>query len=194
MVVHEMTEQECRAMLARTHIARLACARDNQPYVVPVHVEMQGAYLYAYSTEGQKIEWMRQNPLVCLEFDHVASETTWASVVVLGRYEELAHLPEYEDLRREAERLFQRRPMWWEPAAVPLEGRDYRSRVVFRIQVVQITGRRAAGDAAKASGVVPESSTAGRPRWLTHVLRLWRGESEARNMGDRRPAGEPLTR
>jgi len=32
MVIDEMTEKECYAMLAGTRIARLACARHNQPY------------------------------------------------------------------------------------------------------------------------------------------------------------------
>ena len=34
MVIQEMTEQECRAMLVRMDVARLACARNSQPYLV----------------------------------------------------------------------------------------------------------------------------------------------------------------
>ena len=64
MVVHELTEQECHAVLARTNVARLACARDNQPYIVPIHIDLDNGYLYGYSSQGLKIEWMRQNPLV----------------------------------------------------------------------------------------------------------------------------------
>ena len=64
MVIHEMTEQECRAMLAGINVARLACARDNQPYIVPIRVDLDGEFLYGYATLGQKIEWMRENPLV----------------------------------------------------------------------------------------------------------------------------------
>ena len=60
MVVEEMTERECRAMLAGTNIARLACARDNQPYIVPIHVDLDGEFLYGYATLSQKIEWMRR--------------------------------------------------------------------------------------------------------------------------------------
>ena len=71
MVIQEMTEQECRAMLARTNVARLACAQNNQPYIIPIHVDLDGEFLYGYATLGQKIEWMRQNPLVCLEIDEL---------------------------------------------------------------------------------------------------------------------------
>src|SRR5688572_18402115 len=143
MVIEEMTETECRAMLGGPHIARLACALNDQPYIVPVRVAVDGEFLYGIATLGQKIEWMRLNPLVCLEIDDVATDERWTSVVVFGRYEELPHTPDYEDLRRVAQRLFERRPLWWEPASVPLKSHDLRPRVVFRILMARVTGRRA---------------------------------------------------
>jgi nitroimidazol reductase NimA-like FMN-containing flavoprotein (pyridoxamine 5'-phosphate oxidase superfamily) len=100
MVIHEMTERECRALLARTNVARLACARNNQPYVVPIHVDLDADSLYSYATLGQKIEWMRENPMVCLEMDETLSDGHWASLVVFGRYEELPSVPEHQDSRR----------------------------------------------------------------------------------------------
>lgn len=146
MVIHEMTEQECRAVLAGTNVAHLACALNNQPYIVPIHVDLEGDFFYSYASEGQKIDWMRQNPLVCLEVAEVSSSTRWASVVVIGRYEELPHLPEYEGSRMIALRLFQEHPMWWQPASVPLAGHEHRAPVVFRIQISRVTGRRGSDD------------------------------------------------
>lgn len=143
MVIQEMTAEECRAMLTGQHVAHLACALNNQPYVVPVRVVAEGEFLYGFSTLGQKIEWMRLNPLVCLQTDDVITAERWASVVVFGRYEELPHAPDYEDARRVALRLFESRPMWWEPASVPLAAGEHRPRVVFRILITGITGRRA---------------------------------------------------
>ena len=142
MIVHEMTEQECRAMLAVAHVARLACALNNQPYIVPIHVDLEGEFLYSSASQGLKIDWMRQNPAVCLEVDELLPRTDWASVVVFGRYEELPNLPEYEASRRVALRLFQRHPMWWEPAGLPLAGHDQQPSVVFRIRIDRVTGRR----------------------------------------------------
>ena len=143
MLIQEMTEPECRAMLARTSVARLACAQNNQPYIVPLRVDLDGEFLYGYATLGQKIEWLRQNSLVCLECDEVFSHGQWASVVVFGQYEELPNTPEYAGPRAVAERLFQRHPMWWEPAAVPLAAHEQRARVVFRVRIGRVTGRRA---------------------------------------------------
>lgn len=37
MVIREMSREECLGVLARGRLARLACARANQPYVVPVY-------------------------------------------------------------------------------------------------------------------------------------------------------------
>lgn len=182
MVIEEMTEQECRVMLAGTNLARLACARDNQPYVVPIHVDFDGKFLYGFATLGQKIEWMRQNPLVCLEIDELTTHRQWASVVVFGRYEELPNTPEYEDSLRIAEGLFQRHPMWWEPASVPLAGHEQRTSIVFRIRIGRVTGRRAAPEGVRTDRARGNASEARRPRWLARVLRRvvgWRAHPAA---------------
>ena len=171
MVIHEMTAQECRAMLARTNVARLACARNNQPYVVPIHVDLDGEFLYSYATLGQKIEWMRQNPLVCLEIEELITQRQWASVVVFGHFEELPDTPEFWDLRGVAERLFQRHPMWWEPASVPLAAHEQRTPIVFRIRLGHVTGRRTAPDGLKTAHAGANASKARPPRWLAQVLR-----------------------
>ena len=172
MVIQKMTEQECRAMLAETYVARLACARNNQPYVVPIHVVWDGEFLYGYATLGQKIEWMRQNPLVCLEVDELISHGQWASVVVFGYYEELPHTPENERSRSVAEHLFQRHPLWWEPALVPLATHEQRTPVAFRIRIDRLTGRRAAPDSIKTVHVQENAPERRRPQWLAQVLRL----------------------
>ncbi len=142
MLIQEMTYQECRAMLIGKNLARLACARDNQPYIVPIHFDFDGTFFYGYSTLGMKIEWMRQNPLVCLEIDELSNRTQWASIVVFGHYEELPDIPEYAGPRMVAERLFQRHAQWWEPASVPLAGHEQRTQIVFRIQIDRMNGRR----------------------------------------------------
>jgi len=85
-----MSQQECLQVLARARLARLACARENQPYVVPVYLAYHEASgcLYGFTTPGQKVEWMRANPLVCVEVDEITDYDQWASVIVMGKYEE----------------------------------------------------------------------------------------------------------
>ena len=145
MNVQELTTAECYAMLAGTGFGRLACARDNQPYIVPIHFVVSNEVVYAFSLPGQKIDWMRENPCVCLEADSVKSADDWTSVVVLGRYEELTDTPEHYNERLQALALLQARPMWWEPgtsAPTREHNRQSYAPIFYRIVVDRVTGYR----------------------------------------------------
>jgi nitroimidazol reductase NimA-like FMN-containing flavoprotein (pyridoxamine 5'-phosphate oxidase superfamily) len=93
MFIQEMTRSDCLSTLTRARLGRLACTRENQPYVVPIYFVYQEPYLYSFSMPGQKVEWMRSNPLVCVEFDEGEGRDEWTSIVILGRYEELPDTP-----------------------------------------------------------------------------------------------------
>lgn len=148
-------------MLQRAEIARLACAVDNQPYIVPINVDFADGSLFGYSTMGQKIDWMRANPLVCLEIEEFTGHKQWATLVVFGQYEELPDTPENAYARTLAERLFQRRPMWWEPASVPIVGHPPRDPILFRILVKRMSGRQAKPEAEEAPYIPPSGSRRG---------------------------------
>src|SRR5262249_38241863 len=121
MNIREMSRDECLEILAGRRTARLACARDNQPYVVPVHLVYhvpagRGPCLYGVTTAGMKIEWMRANPLVCVEVDEVSAYDKWVSVIATGRYEELPEAPpgdEMPDERQEAWKVLKSHAMFW---------------------------------------------------------------------------------
>jgi len=104
MEIREMSKEECRRGLAGTKLARLACAHENQPYVIPVCLAYDEASncLYGVTTAGQKVEWMRANPLVCIEVDEIAAYDQWVSIIVFGRYEELPETPGSESSRLRA--------------------------------------------------------------------------------------------
>jgi uncharacterized protein len=145
MKVQELTTEECYALLAGTGFGRLACARDNQPYVVPIHFVVGNEMVYAFSLPGQKIDWMRENPCVCLETDSVKSSDDWTSVVVVGRYEELMDTPEHYNERLQALALLQTRPMWWEPGTsspTREHNRQGYAPIFYRIVVDRVTGYR----------------------------------------------------
>ena len=152
MLIHEMTEEECRDALARSSFGRLACARDNQPYVVPIYFAYDGRYVYGFSTPGQKIEWMRSNPLICLEADERTSNDRWMSVVVTGRYEELPETPEFAADRAEAHRALQEHAAWWEYATIPSAEWRRKSEpfkgIFYRLRIEKMTGHRATPAAA----------------------------------------------
>lgn len=146
MLIHELTPKQCAEVLQRASLGRLGCARGGQPYVVPIHFsfDVERGCVYSFSTVGQKVLWMRENPLVCLEVDDVADKNHWQTVVIFGRYEEIHDSPEQAEARQRAEALFQERPEWWLPAAAKVGSHDRHSVVVYRIHIDRVTGRRAA--------------------------------------------------
>ena len=146
MLIQEMTTQESRDVLARTRLGRLACVKEAQPYIVPFYFSYKDNCLYSFSTVGQKIEWMRANPLVCVEVDEVVSSEDWVSVIIFGRYEELPDNPKYITERDLAYNLLQKTAMWWEPGYVKtiLQGEERPLVTVFyRIHVSRLSGHRA---------------------------------------------------
>lgn len=149
MRIETLTRQQCIDVLSVQRLARLACAKNGQPYVVPIHYAFEGHYLYSFSLTGQKIEWMRGNPMVCVEVNEPGCNREWRSVIIKGVFEELPHLPRFERERGHAWSLISRHPNWWEPgdlkpvsqvaAAVPRH-------VFYRIQIKTMTGRQAIED------------------------------------------------
>jgi hypothetical protein len=186
MFIHEMSENECRTALKRASFGRLACAHDNQPYVIPTYFASEGYYLYGSSTLGQKIEWMRSNPHVCVEIDERTSHDEWMSIIVLGRYEELPDTLKNKVARARALELLQRRAMWWEPAYVSASHRDSphsSTPISYRVHIDRITGHRATPDIVEARTVDADAVTAKRS-WLGNIRRWMGKDRRVRFAGD----------
>src|ERR1022692_4174617 len=156
MVIREMSRERCLRELAGARLARLACAHENQPYVVPVYLAYHEASgcLYGFTTPGQKVEWMRANPLVCVEVDEVAAYDQWVSVIAFGRYEELPEVPgsdgargrapersdsrpdECDDERGRAWQALKSDPMWDEPGRTAWAARAHRDSAELLIPII----------------------------------------------------------
>jgi nitroimidazol reductase NimA-like FMN-containing flavoprotein (pyridoxamine 5'-phosphate oxidase superfamily) len=146
MIIYDLPAEACRELLGRTHLVRLACAQGNQPYIVPafLYFEPGEDCLYGFAFHGQKIDWMRANPNVCVEVDEIVDQHHWTTVLVFGRYEEVGDSPEDYDARLRAAGLFQQQQSWWLPGAARVEGvTDQQKRVLYRIRINRMSGRRA---------------------------------------------------
>jgi nitroimidazol reductase NimA-like FMN-containing flavoprotein (pyridoxamine 5'-phosphate oxidase superfamily) len=146
MIVREMTAQENAAFVASGRLARLASARDGQPYVVPIHYALADRYLYSFSMSGQKVDWMRQNPKVCVQIDDLTSARNWKSVVIYGVFEELADRIGTKVERDRAWSLLEKHANWWEPGALkpmmpPVAGAS--NHLFYRIRIETMSGRQA---------------------------------------------------
>jgi uncharacterized protein len=147
MQIQEVGREKCLELLAHLRLGRIACAEEAQPYVVPFYFAYDDGYLYSFSTVGQKIWWMRGNPLVCVQTDEIVSLEEWVSLVIFGRYQELPDTPESKPERDLAYGLLQRKEIWWEPgySKTIVRGTERPMLpVYFRIQIVQITGHHTA--------------------------------------------------
>lgn len=102
MQIRALSEKECFALLPRIGLGRLACAHEGQPYVIPIYLVYEQVFLYGFTTLGQKVEWRRVNPRVCVEWDQVVSEYDWTSVIISGQYEDLPDSFEYGQERQRA--------------------------------------------------------------------------------------------
>lgn len=198
MLIQELTREASLHLLARMRLGRLACARGNQPYVVPFYFVYNNNYLYSFSMVGQKIEWMRANPLVCVEADEIVTPQQWASVIIFGRYEELLdseadrarrnqpprpmrsipETPERPSTRDFAYKLLRQNAMWWEPGSVKTGHHDTELPLVplyYRIYIVQITGHRGTPD----SVAPPDTSLSidsDQNGWAQRILRHLHGK------------------
>ena len=67
----QMTDPEAIASVIRkSAVCRLAMSDGNQPYVIPMSFGYRdGAIYFHCAPEGKKVEILRKNPRVCVEFD-----------------------------------------------------------------------------------------------------------------------------
>jgi nitroimidazol reductase NimA-like FMN-containing flavoprotein (pyridoxamine 5'-phosphate oxidase superfamily) len=146
MRITKMEDGDCRDALRRLGFGRLGCAHDNQPYIVPIYFAYEADHLYGFATFGQKVEWMRSNPLVCIQSDELLSNDNWSSIIALGRYEELPDTPDYARERGKAQSLLEKRSMWWQTSYMVSNVRgqpELPLPVFFRVRIKEISGLRA---------------------------------------------------
>ncbi|RUM96286.1 pyridoxamine 5'-phosphate oxidase family protein [Pseudaminobacter arsenicus] len=147
MIVKEMSRQDCISVLAASRVAHLAaCSKEGQPYVVPIHYAFADEHLYSFSMPGQKIDWMRENPLVCAQIGELRSSRDWRSVVVYGHYEELPDRIGWKRERDHAWSLLEKHANWWEPGGlkpVPQPVATASTHLFYRIRITSVTGRQA---------------------------------------------------
>jgi nitroimidazol reductase NimA-like FMN-containing flavoprotein (pyridoxamine 5'-phosphate oxidase superfamily) len=84
----DLTEQECRELLARNHVGRIAYQIKDYVNIVPLGYVYHGDWLACRTQEGSKVSVLRQSPYVAFEVDEVEGLFDWKSVVVQGSWYE----------------------------------------------------------------------------------------------------------
>ena len=97
--------EEIDQILVEAQVCRVAFAREDEPYVVPLFFGYDGSRLYFHTAkEGRKLEFLAANNRVCFEvegsFEIVAREqacnwtATFESVIGYGRVTEMKSVEE----------------------------------------------------------------------------------------------------
>lgn len=144
MIVRHLDRDECRDIVARNRLGRLACVSGGLPYVVPLHYALWENHLYAFSMPGQKIEAMRAEPGAAILVEDIETPRHWRTVMARGRFEELPDRVGFKRLRDQAWQLLSRHATWWEPGAYKpvTPAMAFKSeQVFFRISIDEISGR-----------------------------------------------------
>jgi nitroimidazol reductase NimA-like FMN-containing flavoprotein (pyridoxamine 5'-phosphate oxidase superfamily) len=105
--VEDMSPAEMHALLQRESFGHLGCARDNRPYVVPMHYAYDGKELFFFTTQGMKTQYIDANPKVCLQVEEIKDSTRWRSVMVIGSATEIT---KKEETQRAMKFITERNP------------------------------------------------------------------------------------
>jgi nitroimidazol reductase NimA-like FMN-containing flavoprotein (pyridoxamine 5'-phosphate oxidase superfamily) len=173
LLIEDMSWDMNIALLKNAHIGRIACVGGLQPYVTPFSFAYENNFIYSFGTVGKKIEWMRANPLVCIEVENIVNREEWQTVIVLGRFEELPNVPEFSKAIDKAHGLLAESAVWWEPGFVKTlnkEGERSLKPVWFRVSVLEITGHQGVSDRPV---VRPESPLTTARHTVGRYLRAW---------------------
>ncbi len=142
-----VSRAEIDAIIRDSPVCRLALARDNEPYLVPVSFGYDGSAIYLHTAPaGRKIDFFLANPRVCFEFERNVEVRTdpalackwtmrYESVIGWGTIAEVTEPAEKGRVLNAIMRQYSGRDWTFEPAAV--------ARVrTWRITIEQMTAKR----------------------------------------------------
>jgi len=151
-MIGTLTESQISSLFERVLYAHLGCHFDDRIYVVPISFVRKGKVLYGHTTEGLKVELMRQNPRVCIQVDEVKDLANWESAIIWGDFAEVGGQEEIEamiDLIDRYGPIFESIPeadqRGRDMAPPRLDGHSARH-VIYRVDITDQTGRFESSD------------------------------------------------
>jgi hypothetical protein len=136
-MILEMSPSEIDEFVLSQKVGRVGCHVGGETYVVPVIFGWDGNCIYVYTTEGKKVDMMRENQRVCFEIDEYLTSGGWRSVIAQGVFEELEGDDAGRALQIIAERVSSNRD-----SGNSRPRGEGRTPVAFRIRTSEVTGRK----------------------------------------------------
>jgi uncharacterized protein len=140
-VFRELNRDECEALLAVSHVGRLAYTFHDRPDIEPIHYAFENGWIFGRTAEGSKLTTIGHHPFVAFEVDEIHSIFEWRSVVAHGTVYVLdkeSDSPRATEYGRALELL--RRFL---PATLKSDDPTPFRTVLFGIHVDEVTGREA---------------------------------------------------
>lgn len=81
-----MNDAECRALLARHRVGRIAYSFHDRVDIEPIHFVFDGEWLFGRTSMGTKLSMLAHHPWCAFEVDEVHNVFDWTSVVVKGSF------------------------------------------------------------------------------------------------------------
>ena len=144
-----LDEAECRAILSRNHVGRIAYSFHDRVDIEPIHYVCDGGWIYARTSPGTKLATLSHHRWVAFEVDEVDGPLDWRSVVVHGTVYWLTSTSSTESTRDADASLALFRTFL--PETLTKDDPTPFRTVLFRLSVSEITGRGASTVGAAAS-------------------------------------------
>jgi nitroimidazol reductase NimA-like FMN-containing flavoprotein (pyridoxamine 5'-phosphate oxidase superfamily) len=136
-MLNHLQESQARQLLRSSHLARLGCIVDGEPYIVPINYRYEEDFIYSHSLPGKKIEGLRQNSRACIQVDNIKSDLSWTSVLAFGYYEEIREPNQRQTILKSILNDF---PMLTPVESAIVDDGHVAEVIVFRIRIERITG------------------------------------------------------
>lgn len=139
--IQQMTKEEMIALLRKATFGHLACARGPQPYIVPLNFTYEDPFIYFFTTEGMKSDFIAANSRICFQVEDIRNQERWKSVIVFGTAE---HVSRPQGVREIIKVVMKRNPRM-----LPAIGKTWKEEwgfkpvgAAFRIRISKMSGRK----------------------------------------------------
>jgi len=138
----ELSGEECRALLDRNHVGRLAFSFRDRVDIQPIHYVHDDGWLYGRTSEGEKLLTLEHNRWMAFEVDEVAGPFDWRSVVGQGTFYRLDVDSADPAVAAHAVALLRSIA----PSTLSTHDPTPHRTVLFRIALHEVSGREARGE------------------------------------------------
>lgn len=150
-ITRHLSPEECRALLERQHLGRLAYTLRDRVDIRPLGYVHRDGWLFGRTQEGEKLETLLRNRWVAFQVDEVEDPWNWASVVVHGAFHRLLPGARGEEARVREQAMAALNEAF--PGLFTGQDPARHRHVVFGINVQELSGVRGSLDPGHGDGI-----------------------------------------